>query len=57
MQKQLFIPHATIIYPMDCDTDDEQLIATSEVAEDTTMSSACGGEEPTIKPVSDELIK
>ena len=40
---------------MDCDIDDEQLLAAS--SEDPTMSSAHEGEEPTIKPVSDVLIK
>ena len=48
MQKSLFIPHATIIYPMDCDIDDEQLLAASQVAEDPTMSSAHEGVELTI---------
>ena len=48
VRKQLFIPRATIIYPMDCDIDDEQLLAASQVAEDPTMSSAHEGEEPTI---------
>ena len=33
---------------MDCDIDDEQLLAASQVAEDPTMSSAHEGEEPTI---------
>ena len=48
VQKPLFIPHATIIYPMDCDIDDEQLLAASQVAEDPPMSSTHEGEEPTI---------
>ena len=32
-------------------------LTASQVAEDPTMSSAHEGEEPTIKPVSDVLIK
>ena len=46
VQKKLFIPNDTIIYPMDCGINDEQLLATSQVDEDPTMSSACEGEEP-----------
>ena len=48
VQEKLFIPHDTIIYPMDCDINDEQLLAASQVAEDPTMSSAHEGEEPTM---------
>ena len=33
---------------MDCDINDEQLLAASQVAEDPTMPSAHEGEEPTI---------
>ena len=46
--QKTFIPHDTIMYPMDCDINDGQLLAASQVAEDPTMSSAHEGEEPTM---------
>ena len=47
-EKKLFIPNDTIIYPMECDINDKQLLAASHGAEDPTMSFAHEDEEPTM---------